>query len=66
LIFFFTFVVWLVALVERVVDALFENLVWILWLMWTLWSWFRVRETKPPEECSEVIRAVGNTEFLLE
>jgi hypothetical protein len=35
-IFSFTFVVWLVVLIERVVDALFEDFIRVLWSVWTL------------------------------
>ncbi|EMA22626.1 hypothetical protein C442_06361 [Haloarcula amylolytica JCM 13557] len=56
---------WLVVLVERVVDALFEDFLRVLWPVWTLWSWFRVRETEFPKESTEVVWAVGNAKFLL-
>ena len=40
LIFSLMFVVWLIVLIERVVDALFEDLIRVLWAMWTLRPWF--------------------------
>jgi hypothetical protein len=65
-VFSLTLVMWLVVLVERVVDALFEDFIRILWPVRALWSWFRVRETEFPKKGTEIIWAVGNAKFLLE
>ena len=54
-VFSLTLVVWLVVLVERVVDALFEDFIRVLWPVWTLWPWFRVRKTEFPKEGTEII-----------
>ncbi|EMA47294.1 hypothetical protein C448_05528 [Halococcus morrhuae DSM 1307] len=57
---------WLLVLVERVIDALFEDFVWVLRLIWTLWPWFRIREPKISEERTEIIWMVLNIEFVHE
>jgi hypothetical protein len=54
----------LIALLERVVDALFEDLIWILWSTGSLWSWLRVGETEVTEEFAEIIWMVLNVEFI--
>ena len=42
-------------LVERVIDALFEDLVWILWAIWPLWAGFFVGQSEIAKEFAEVI-----------
>ena len=56
----------LIVFVERVVDALFKDLIWILWPTRALWSRFRVRETEITEEFSEVTRMIFDIELLLD
>jgi len=39
---FSVLVVWIVCLVERVIDALFENFFWVFWMVGSLWLGFGV------------------------
>ena len=53
-----------VILVERVGDALVENLFWILRSMWTLWPRFRIRKTEISQERAEIVQVVLDIEFF--
>ena len=55
---------WLLVLVERVIDAPFENVVRILRSMWTLWPRFRIRKTEISQERAEIVRVVLDIEFF--
>ena len=55
---------WLLVLVERVIDALFENVVRILRSMWTLWPRFRIRKTEISQERAEIVQVVLDIEFF--
>ena len=54
----------LLVLVERVIDALFEDFVRILWSMWTLWPRLRIRKPEIPKERTEIVREVLDVEFF--
>ena len=47
-------------------DALFEDLVWILWTVRPLWAGFCVGQSKIAKEFAEVIWVVFDTEFFVE
>jgi hypothetical protein len=53
-------------LVERVVDAFFEDLIWIVWPRWTFWTRLRVRQAEVPEEPVEIIRMILNAKLFVQ
>ena len=56
----------IVILVERVVDALFEDLVRIVWAVWPLWAGFCLRQSETSQEFTEIVRVVFDIEFVVE